>query len=136
MKTMLPLALLLASCAVSPTATAARVSPPTIVVVTPTRPATPTKIALPSVPVCAPGPWEGWQPWAVVDGDTIQVYRILQVKGLQMETVTENVRLIGIDAPERGDAGAEKATEALTRLLAGSETIFMARDVSDRDRYD
>jgi endonuclease YncB( thermonuclease family) len=62
----------------------------------------------------------------IVDGDTIDV---AIVGGI------ERVRLIGIDTPERGEAGFNEATRALAKKIDG-RTITLWQDVSDRDRYD
>jgi micrococcal nuclease len=62
----------------------------------------------------------------VVDGDTLEVRS--PVDGL-----TERVRLVGIDAPERTECWADEATAALT--LQAGRMVTLERDVSDRDRY-
>lgn len=62
----------------------------------------------------------------VVDGDTLDV-------GLPSGG-EERVRILGINAPERGECLAEGATAALERLVAGVEVDLVA-DRSDRDRY-
>ncbi len=69
----------------------------------------------------------------VVDGDTLRVV----VGGEE-----ERVRLIGIDTPEPDppapatpEPGAEAATAAITRLLAGDGRLVLERDVSERDRF-
>lgn len=61
----------------------------------------------------------------VVDGDTVR----LHVDGVQ-----ESVRLVGINAPERGECLADEARALLGQLLAGGP-IRLERDTSDRDRY-
>ena len=43
----------------------------------------------------------------------------------------EHVRLLGIDAPERGQPGAREAGEALRKLLAG-KPVRVAREGRDR----
>jgi micrococcal nuclease len=63
----------------------------------------------------------------VIDGDTI---RVLLPNGAE-----ESVRLIGIDASERGEPLADEATAFLARLIQG-ETVVLVSDQSDRDRYD
>jgi micrococcal nuclease len=74
---------------------------------------------------------EDWEESAtvleVVDGDTLRV-RLDDGR-------VESVRLIGIDAPERGDALSAQAATALAQLVAGRR-ISMTRDVSERDRFD
>ena len=61
----------------------------------------------------------------IIDGDTIEV----AVAG-----AIERVRLIGIDTPERGEAGFYGATEYTSSLVNG-KTVNLWQDVSDRDRY-
>jgi micrococcal nuclease len=69
----------------------------------------------------------------VYDGDTISV--ILNGK-------RETVRLIGIDTPETGGNFTEvecygpEATDFLRALLPDDSTIWLERDVSERDRFD
>ncbi|MCX7623289.1 MAG: thermonuclease family protein [Thermomicrobium sp.] len=68
----------------------------------------------------------------VIDGDTLTV---LNARG---EFV---VRLIGIDAPERGDERRppecyhEEATRILADLAPPGSVVFLERDVSETDRY-
>ena len=62
----------------------------------------------------------------VADGDTLRV----EVDGRE-----EPVRLIGIDAPERGTCFAAEATAALRGLVEG-ERVVLESDTSDRDRFD
>lgn len=86
-----------------------------------------TSTIAPSPPTTLPGDSE--EPATVlevVDGDTLRVR-------LEDGTV-ESVRLIGIDAPERGDALSVRAATALAQLVAGRR-IAMTRDVSERDRF-
>lgn len=61
----------------------------------------------------------------VVDGDTIEV---------TTEGITETVRYIGIDTPERGRPGYRSASEANAALL-GDGALWLAKDRSERDRY-
>jgi endonuclease YncB( thermonuclease family) len=58
----------------------------------------------------------------VVDGDTLDV------------TGDRRVRLVGIDTPEVGECGYERATALLTRLTLG-ERVNLARSGEDRDKY-
>jgi endonuclease YncB( thermonuclease family) len=67
-----------------------------------------------------------WTVVAVIDGDTI---RVSDAGG------EHTVRLIGIDAPERGECFYEEATDAL-RFALGSEGVRLQRDRSDVDRFD
>jgi micrococcal nuclease len=46
----------------------------------------------------------------------------------------DQVRLIGIDAPEKGEPGADQAREFLTRLIKGKQ-IRLESDQEDRDKY-
>lgn len=62
----------------------------------------------------------------VADGDTLEV----EIDGRE-----ERVRLIGIDAPERGACFAAEATTALRELVEGEE-VALESDTSDRDRYE
>jgi endonuclease YncB( thermonuclease family) len=57
----------------------------------------------------------------VIDGDTF-------------ETASRKnpVRLANVDAPEKGQPGADKATEALRNLIQGEDVII---DTVARDRY-
>jgi len=57
-----------------------------------------------------------------IDGDTI----LLQSG--------ERVRLIGLDAPEKGEKCWDRARERLNGLVAGKR-IVMERDFSERDKY-
>lgn len=58
----------------------------------------------------------------VIDGDTVAF------------SSGERVRLIGIDAPERGACFFEQSKQALEALVLGKE-VSAARDQSERDRY-
>jgi endonuclease YncB( thermonuclease family) len=61
----------------------------------------------------------------VKDGDTIEV---------EMDGRRDQVRYIGMDTPERGEAFAQAATEA-NRQLVESQTVLLETDVSEMDRY-
>ncbi len=63
---------------------------------------------------------------SVTDGDTIRV----RLPG----GPSERVRLIGIDAPERGQSFAAQATEELARIL-GRGPVFLEFDIEKRDQY-
>lgn len=63
----------------------------------------------------------------VFDGDSMEVRR---------DGVTEQVRVIGIDAPERGECGAEAARHQARHLLDGVEVTLVPGAEDDRDRYD
>jgi endonuclease YncB( thermonuclease family) len=60
---------------------------------------------------------------SVTDGDTLRLAN------------GEVVRLVGIDAPERGVCGYDEAAALLTRLTLG-ERVTLSSPVRDRDRYD
>lgn len=71
----------------------------------------------------------------VVDGDTLDVTIDL---GFRL-TITERVRLYGIDTPERGDAGYLDATVALRGLVMGFDPLrppqLIIRSVKPHDKY-
>ena len=58
----------------------------------------------------------------VVDGDTVDLGN------------GETVRLVGIDTPEMGECGYERATEALTNLIGG-RLVTLGESDEDRDQY-
>ncbi|HYO40073.1 MAG TPA: thermonuclease family protein [Nocardioidaceae bacterium] len=58
----------------------------------------------------------------VVDGDTVEL-----VGG-------QDVRIVGVDTPERGDCGYDEATAAMERLVLGRRVRLTVSD-EDRDRY-
>lgn len=60
---------------------------------------------------------------AVTDGDTIKV--------LDVSNVQHKVRLIGIDAPERGQPFGAASTKHLASMVAGKE-VFVESDKNDR----
>jgi micrococcal nuclease len=160
----LPLSLALVACAGVPTATPSRPAPagvaptPTGVLMVapsptaqvlesatiaaaaaPTRAAAPALATVPpsSLPAQAAPPaapaGEPAEVLAVVDGDTITV-RLAS-------GATNTVRYIGVDTPETKDPrvpvecfGAE-ASARNAELVAG-RTVYLERDVSERDRYD
>lgn len=70
----------------------------------------------------------------VVDGDTLLV-RILggSFPGAA-DGAIEEVRIIGIDAPETGEALSAAATAALKKLCAGAQ-IELSADQENRDQY-
>lgn len=59
----------------------------------------------------------------VIDGDTV----VLEDG--------ETVRLVGIDAPEDGACGHDRATQRLVRLVEGRR-VWLRQSDEDRDRYD
>ena len=58
----------------------------------------------------------------VIDGDTIEL------------TNRERVRFIGVDAPERGEPGADEATRFVRERVEGL-TVWLESDGADRDRF-
>ncbi|MBU4256089.1 MAG: thermonuclease family protein [Candidatus Thermoplasmatota archaeon] len=58
----------------------------------------------------------------IIDGDTIELSN------------GERVRLIGINAPEKGQYYAVEATNKLSQLI-GYNSITLEKDVSDKDQY-
>ena len=86
------------------------------------------KPAAPSVPASKTGVPAGAvqvQFVDVVDGDTIKV---------SWGGVTEALRYIGMDTPERGQPGYDAATNANRALL--TPVLYVVSDRSDRDPYD
>lgn len=59
----------------------------------------------------------------VVDGDTIELDN------------GETVRLVGIDTPETGECGHQRAADALSRLILDKQVRLVESD-EDRDKYD
>jgi len=59
---------------------------------------------------------------SVTDGDTL-----LLGNG-------DSVRLVGVDTPENGECGSERASQLLSRLTLG-EQVTLTAPVDDRDRY-
>lgn len=58
----------------------------------------------------------------VIDGDTVELAN------------GQDVRLVGIDTPEVGECGYEKASVALVRLVEGKQ-VRLTRSDEDRDQY-
>lgn len=58
----------------------------------------------------------------VVDGDTFEL------------TNGQKVRLLGIDAPEKGQYYYQEASNRLEQLVKGKE-VFLEKDMSNRDNY-
>ena len=63
---------------------------------------------------------------SVKDGDTI----VVSLDGGK----EENVRLVGINTPEKGECFADEATRRLEDLVAGRD-VLLSTDVNDRDQY-
>lgn len=59
----------------------------------------------------------------IIDGDTIVL------------TNNMRVRLIGIDAPEIGEIGADAATEFVASLIPPGSTIWLEQSGNDMDRF-
>ncbi len=71
---------------------------------------------------------------SVVDGDTIKVY-------LEGERYT--IRMIGIDTPEsvhpdesKNTIYGQKASDYAKQTIKKGQTVYLSKDVSDRDKYD
>ena len=71
---------------------------------------------------------------SIVDGDTIKVY-------LDGERYT--IRMVGIDTPESGHPDPEKntvygqkASEYAKQILSKGQTVYLSKDISDKDKYD
>lgn len=99
--------------------------------VTPTAPVTPGGTTSTGTPAGS-GPstdtdGELWTVVVVVDGDTI--------RARSSSGVTERVRLIGIDTPERDECGFEEATAAMSRLVLDRRVTLVAGARDDRDRH-
>ncbi|MFW2512779.1 thermonuclease family protein [Demequina sp. SO4-13] len=67
-----------------------------------------------------------WTVTHVYDGDSMEVQR---------DGVVEDVRVIGIDTPERGECGADVAREAAQTRLLGAEVTLVSGAETDRDTY-
>lgn len=64
---------------------------------------------------------------SITDGDTLRV---------QVDGDNEAVRLLEVDAPEtNGGCGASEATEYVRRFVPPGSTVWLERDVGNRDRY-
>ena len=69
----------------------------------------------------------------VLDGDTLDVEITRRSSGNRYDYApVERVRLVGIDAPERGSRGSRAARQQLANRVAGRG---MRIDVHARDRY-
>ena len=60
----------------------------------------------------------------VIDGDTFKT------------SSNENIRLIGIDTPEKDNCGTDEVTRALKKLLSNGLIVFYDGATSDRVKYD
>ncbi len=67
---------------------------------------------------------EEWHVTRVIDGDTLDVTR---------GGVTERVRLIGINAPEREECGYDEATAALADAVLREDVFLVPGTRNDRD---
>lgn len=98
-----------------------------VVTETVTESATPEPSATPASETSEPAPTEEPEPTYVVtnvvDGDTVDLDN------------GESVRLVGIDTPERGACGHERAAAALSRMVLGRKVRLVDSD-EDRDKYD
>lgn len=64
---------------------------------------------------------------SITDGDTIDV--------TLSDGSRETVRLIGVNAPERGECWASEATRVLEALIPPGDVMGMTTDESDRDQF-
>lgn len=91
-------------------------------------------------PVTVPADAEAAIVDRVVDGDTIRV--VAAPGGSIPQGGSIRIRLLNIDAPERGSVGdesacgAREATLRVEELLAPGDLVWLAADVEDRDRFD
>ena len=63
----------------------------------------------------------------IIDGDTIDV--------VMPDGEIERIRFIGIDAPERGEAGFDEATDFVAQRLPIGSTVYLEAQGNDRDRW-
>ena len=63
----------------------------------------------------------------IIDGDTIEV--------TDAGGFTEEVRLIGIDTPERDECGFKEAGARLLDLILNSDVLLVTGGTDNRDRY-
>ena len=78
-----------------------------------------------------------WEVENLVDGDSLDV-RLVSVDGVDLSqlALTYGVRLIGINAPERGKCGFDKAKAALSALIDGKEfELISGNTKGDTDVY-
>lgn len=64
----------------------------------------------------------------IKDGDTVDIRR--------EDGSRETIRLIGVNAPERGECWGPEATRVLGALIPLGSEVGMTTDVSDRDQFD
>lgn len=111
---------------IAPTAAEATVSPSP----TPTSsPATPTPTPEPSptpTSTLTASVAATWTVVDVIDGDTVDV---------SSSGITERVRIIGIDTPERGECGFGEASAALEALVLNQDVDLVPGARDDRDAY-
>lgn len=82
-------------------------------------------LSVPPESIVAPDPADAWAVADVVDGDTIDI---------EHGGVVLRVRMIGINAPEKGECWATEAAAALADELVDG-VVWLDSDVSDLDRY-
>jgi micrococcal nuclease len=105
---------------------ALRRSAPSLPVPTPSTPAPAPRVASPATDT-TPVPVAAATVVRIVDGDTVQV-RLASGD-------VERVRLIGVDTPERGRPLAAQATRFTAAAAPPGRTVYLERDVDERDRY-
>jgi micrococcal nuclease len=119
--------------------------PPAAPTTTPPAPTTGTSLVSPTTPsteAVLPGSststtaGDGAQALVlkVVDGDTIRVRMLGGAFPGATDGATEEVRIIGIDAPETGEPFSAAATAALKRLCGGKK-VSLDADTDTRDQY-
>lgn len=77
--------------------------------------------------LATPGDDATWAVVQVIDGDTLDVRR---------DGVTERVRLIAVDTPERDRCGYDEARAALSALVGDGPVHLVVGSPDDRDQYD
>ena len=72
----------------------------------------------------------------VIDGDTIEIKIVSMTKPVEGLTTGANyrVRYIGVDAPERDEAGFDAAT-TINKLLVEGRTVYLELDQTKWDNY-
>ena len=98
-------------------ATETKVDPEPSAEASATQSATPTRVAGPR-----PKPRRTYVVSRVIDGDTVEL------------GTGDDVRIVGIDTPERGECGYAEATANMVRLVAGKRVRLGISD-EDHDRY-
>jgi len=69
------------------------------------------------------------------DVSAIKVTRVIDGDTIVLED-GHKVRIIGIDAPERGCPGYKKATDDMKDMVLGKRVVLVAGNKNDTDRWD